>query len=103
MSATTSCGRDAALKSCAVLNVSVRVSGPSKENRDAAKRPDREFCAGIFAKQTRVGSAMENTWRNSRRKLLRLVRECGWAALRDIAAHSFEAWRAHDLSFRRKR
>jgi hypothetical protein len=27
-------------------------------------------------------------------KLLRLMRECKWVALRDITASSFEAWRA---------
>jgi hypothetical protein len=43
------------VKSCAVLNVSVRVWVLRRESR-RGETPDREFCAGIFAKQTRVGS-----------------------------------------------
>ncbi len=66
---------------------------PPKEQRDAAKRPIESFVGEYM--QSRRGLNRDAKYVSELgRKILRLVRECGWSALADVTAHSFEAWRA---------
>ncbi len=65
---------------------------PPKEHRDAAKRAMEKYVDEYMESRRGLGCD-EKYVRELGRKLFRLMRECGWATLRDITGHSFEAWR----------
>jgi integrase len=64
-----------------------------KKQRDAAMRSVERY-VHEFVESRRGLNRDEKYVRELERKLLRLIRECKWPTLGDIAAHSFEAWRA---------
>ena len=64
-----------------------------KEQRDAAMQSVERY-VDEFVESRRGLNRDEKYVRELERKLLRLIRECKWPTLGDIAAHSFEAWRA---------
>ena len=66
---------------------------PSKEARDSAQRGLRSHLADYITDLRVLGRSADHI-RNVEKRLLRLIRECGWERCADVTADSFQTWRA---------